>query len=122
VCTDLTGKRTLPKGNALRPEEVVGCRANGSVAVLVSLTNPGTEPWTAAGAVLRGARGEVLKPLPLWQSAPLVPSKLGIDTGKPGRVVVEVPTPENEARGTYTLTLWDAEHQRTVTLGNITFP
>jgi uncharacterized protein (TIGR02268 family) len=122
VCTDLSKKRTLPKGNALDPEQVFGCRANASVAVLVDLTNHGAEPWTAAGAVLRGARGEVWKPLPLWQSTPVVPSKPGIDFSPPSRVVVEVLTPENEARGTYTLTLWDAEHQRTLTLGNITFP
>jgi uncharacterized protein (TIGR02268 family) len=122
VCTNLSKKRTPPKGNALIPEVVFGCRANGSVAVLVDLTNPGAEPWTAAGAVLRGARGEVLKPLPLWQSAPLAPSRPRIDSSPPGRVVVEVVATENEARGTYTLTLWDAEHQRTVTLGNITFP
>jgi len=122
ACTDLMGKRTLSKGNALLPEQVFGCRANGSVAVLVDLTNPDTEPWTAAGAVLRGAQGEVLKPLPLWQSAPLVPSRPGIESSPPGRVVVEVLATKNEARGTYTLTLWDAEQQRTVTLGNITFP
>ncbi|WP_309894973.1 DUF2381 family protein [Archangium sp.] len=122
ACTELMGKRTPPKGNALYPDQVFGCRANGSVAVLVDLTNPGTEPWTAAGAVLRGAQGEVLKPLPLWQSAPIVPSRPGIDFSPLGRVVVEVVATENEARGTYTLTLWDAEQQRTVTLGNITFP
>ncbi|HYO58253.1 hypothetical protein [Archangium sp.] len=38
------------------------------VAVEVYLTNPGTEPWTAAGAVLRGPKGEVLKPLLFWQT------------------------------------------------------
>jgi uncharacterized protein (TIGR02268 family) len=122
ACTDLTGKRTLPKKNALDPEQVFGCRANGSVAVLVDLTNPGAEPWTAAGAVLRGVQGEVMQPLPLWQSAPIVPNRLGIKSPSPGRVVVEVVAAKNEARGTYTLTLWDAEQQRTVTLGNITFP
>jgi hypothetical protein len=35
---------------------------------------------------------------------------------------VEVLATEREARGTYTLILWDAERQRTVTLGNVTFP
>ena len=29
---------------------------------------------------------------------------------------------EREARGTYTLILWDEERQRTVTLGNVMFP
>jgi hypothetical protein len=36
--------------------------------------------------------------------------------------VVEVLATKREARGTYTLTLWDAARQRTVTLGNVTFP
>jgi uncharacterized protein (TIGR02268 family) len=95
---------------------VYSYRAQGSVAVEVWLWNPGTTPWVAAGAVLRGAKGEVLKPL-LWQPEPIVPG------GKmSGRVVVEVLATEKEARGTYTLTLWDAERQRTVTLGSVTFP
>ncbi|WP_309894976.1 DUF2381 family protein, partial [Archangium sp.] len=91
-------------------------RAEGRVAVDVRLWNPGTRPWVAEGAVLRGAKGEVIKPLPLWQSAPVEPGS------KPGRVVVEVLASEVEARGTYTLTLWDAEQKRTVTLGHVTFP
>jgi hypothetical protein len=39
-----------------------------------------------------------------------------------GRAVVEVLASQTEARGTYTLTLWDADQKRTVTLGNVTFP
>jgi len=37
-------------------------------------------------------------------------------------VVVEVLATVKQARGTYTLTLWDAERQRTVVLGEVTFP
>jgi hypothetical protein len=75
-----------------------------------------------AGAVLRGHKGEVLKPLPLWQPEPILASALGAEDHPWGLVVVEVPATAEEARGTYTLTLWDAERQRTVSLGNVTFP
>jgi uncharacterized protein (TIGR02268 family) len=113
---DLTNHFAQREGNALVPERVHTYRAPGSVAVEMHLANPGTMPWVAAGAVLRGAKGEVLKPLLLWQPEPIVPGGM-----EGGRVVVEVLATEKEARGTYTLTLWDAERQRTVTLGNVTF-
>jgi uncharacterized protein (TIGR02268 family) len=114
---------TEAKGNALRLSDVYGYRAEGRVAVEVRLENPGTLPWTAVGAVLRGPKGEVLKPLPLWQPEPVPPAEaVAKGTDKRRRVVVEVLASETEARGTYTLTLWDADQQRTVILGNVTFP
>jgi uncharacterized protein (TIGR02268 family) len=113
---------TEAKGNALSLNNVRSCRARGSIAVEVKLENPGTAAWMAAGAVLRGRRGEVLKPLPLWQPEPIPASVPGVESQNWGRVVVEVPATEAQARGTYTLTLWDAEQKRTITLGNITFP
>ncbi|HYO65308.1 MAG TPA: DUF2381 family protein [Archangium sp.] len=120
---DLSESVTKAKGNALGVGDVYSYRAEGRVAVEVWLVNPGTLPWMAAGAVLRGPRGEVLKPLPLWQPEPVPPREAVADGPTPGRrVVVEVPATETEARGTYTLTLWDAEQKRTVTLGHITFP
>jgi uncharacterized protein (TIGR02268 family) len=111
------------EGNVLRPKTGSICRAEGRVAVDLTITHSSAVPWTAAGAVLRSARGEVLKPLALWQQAPLFPSEPGAE-GKPQwvRVVVEVQATAQEARGTYTLTLWDAEKKRTVTLGDVTFP
>jgi uncharacterized protein (TIGR02268 family) len=120
---NLSTSVTQAKGNALVMSNVRSYRAEGRVAVEVWLENPGTLPWTAAGAVLRGPKGEVLKPLPLWQPEPVPPAETIATDQQPGRrVVVEVLASETEARGTYTLTLWDAEQQRTVTLGNITFP
>jgi uncharacterized protein (TIGR02268 family) len=113
---DLARSVTEREGNALGGARVHSYRAQGRVAVEVWLKNPGDVPWTAAGAVLRGAKGEVLKPLALWQQGPIPPGKEG------GTVVVEVLATAEEARGTYTLTLWDAERQRTVTLGDVTFP
>ena len=91
----------------------------------MKLDNPGAVPWVAAGAVLRGPKGEVLKLLPLWQQKCVLPGKAAAAANgetRESRVVVEVPASEKEARGTYTLVLWDAEQQRTVTLGNVTFP
>ncbi|MCY1077326.1 hypothetical protein [Archangium lansingense] len=41
--------------------------------------------------------------------------------GKGGRVVVEFEVTENQAQGTYTLRLWDAEG-RTAAIGKVTFP
>ncbi|MGZ3459543.1 MAG: DUF2381 family protein, partial [Archangium sp.] len=70
---------------------------------------------------LRSTKGEVLKPLPLWPPEPILPVAQG-EEGTWGRVVVEVLATAEEARGFYTLILWDAERQRTVTLGNVTFP
>ncbi|OJT22570.1 hypothetical protein BO221_22655 [Archangium sp. Cb G35] len=118
VTKTLMDSITEAQGNALRLATAYSYRAEGRVAVEVWLLNPGILPWTAAGAVLRGSKGEVLKPLPLWQQE-LLPTEPGAE--KRNRVVVEVLV-EKETRGTYTLTLWDAEQQRTVTLGNITFP
>ncbi len=113
---ELTESVTQKEGNALILDSLHGYRAEGRVAVDVRLVNPGTRPWVAEGAVLRGAKGEVLEPLPLWQPEPIAPGR------EPGRVVVEVLATEKQARGTYTLTLWDAERQRTVVLGEVTFP
>jgi uncharacterized protein (TIGR02268 family) len=118
---DLSDTTTEKEGNALIRKRAYSYRAEGRVAVEVWLLNPGNEPWSAAGAVLRGPKGEVLKPLPLWQPGPVPPAEPG-DAREQGRVVVEVLTTEKEARGTYTLTMWDAARQRTVTLGNMTFP
>lgn len=113
---DISKSVTRHKGNALGLTDITSVRAEGRVAVDVRLRNPGTRPWTAAGAALRGPQGEVLKLLPLWQPEPILPGS------ELGRVVVEAQASSTEARGPYTLTLWDADQTRTVTLGNLTFP
>ena len=121
VVKDLSGTVTDKEGNPLTKESVSSYRAVERVAVEVHLANPSTAPWTAAGAVLRGPKGEVLKPLLLWQPNPILPAAPG-EVVERGRAVVEFLATERQARGTYTLILWDAERQRTVTLGNVTFP
>jgi len=117
----LTESVLANEGNALINQDVSSYRASERVAVEAYFRNPGAGPWLAAGAVLRGPKGEVLKPVLLWQPDPILPAAPG-DVGKRGRVVVELLATEKEARGTYTLVLWDAARQRTVTLGNVTFP
>ncbi len=104
------------EGAALTLREGYSYRARGRVAVEVWLSNPGARAWSVAGAALRGPHGELMKGLTSWQPAPLLPG------GKQGRVVVELPATEEEARGTYTLTLWDEDQARTITLANVTFP
>ena len=62
-----------------------------------------------------GRNGEELKPLPLWHTGPIHPGADG------GQVVVEFEATKEQARGAYTLKLWDAEG-RTVAIGKVTFP
>ncbi|HEX5750293.1 MAG TPA: DUF2381 family protein [Archangium sp.] len=91
-----------------------GDKDKGRVAVELDLKNPGTRPWTLAGAVLRGTKGEELTPLPEGNPVSILP-------GAPGRVMVEFEATTKQAQGAYTLTLWDADG-RSVILENVTFP
>ncbi len=85
------------------------------VAVEVGLMNLGTRPWTLQGAALV-AEGRAPKQVSTWQSAPLPGG------GTPDVVVVETELTAREARGPFTLKLWDETGKRLVTLGNVTFP
>jgi len=96
--------------------EATSYRSATRVALALSLTNPeGWEPWMAEGATLSNKQGETLRVLPLWQEAPET-------FGSFYRVVVEAEASIEDARGSYTLKLWDAGGKRTVILGNVTFP
>jgi uncharacterized protein (TIGR02268 family) len=109
---------TRNPANALRLEHAWSYRASGRVAVRLTLTSPeGAAPWTADGAALtlEGRRGAALRVLPVWQEAPIPP-------GEQGDVVVEAEATEKEARGAFTLKLWEAGGVRTVTVGGVTFP
>ncbi len=83
------------------------------VAVLLLFKAPGAGNWKAEGAQL-ASRGGVGRTVTVWQSP----------TNKPGftEVMVETELTQEEARGRFTLKLWDASGTRTVTLGGITFP
>ncbi|OJT18548.1 hypothetical protein BO221_40700 [Archangium sp. Cb G35] len=91
-----------------------GGRDKGRVAVELDLKNPGMKPWTLAGALLRGARGEELTPLPEDSPVSILP-------GAHGRVMVEFEATKEQAQGAYTLTLWD-EDGRSIVLENVAFP
>jgi len=86
------------------------------LAVEQELYNTGDAPWTLAGAMLVGPRGEEWKAL---AALPLEP----IPSGKKHRVVVEVETPVEAARGAFTLKLWSQEGGDRVELfEGVTFP
>jgi uncharacterized protein (TIGR02268 family) len=80
------------------------------------LYNTGSMPWTLAGAMLVGPRGEEWKALAVWPREPIPPRRKR-------RVVVEVETPEEAARGPFTLKLWSQEGDGRVELfDGVTFP
>jgi hypothetical protein len=111
------------KANALKAEDVTTLRtatpgpkpkeARARVAVLLTLESPEARDWKVEGAQL-ASQGRVWRTVTVWQSAPL----------KPGRweVMVEAELTQEEARGRFTLQLWDASGTRTVSLGGLTFP
>jgi uncharacterized protein (TIGR02268 family) len=106
---------TQREGNALGAKEVRAFRAPGRVLLELWLANPaGAEPWTAAGALLRGSKGEALK-ASVWQEE-------AIPSAEARRVLIEVMAPDEKTGGSFTLKLWDTEGQRPITIGNITFP
>ena len=85
-----------------------------SVAVRLGLSNPGTEPWTLAGAALVASTGEQVE-LTRWQKAPILAKGAGA-------VVVGIEGERAQLGCPCTLKLWEAQGPRTVTFGNVTFP
>ncbi|QRK10567.1 DUF2381 family protein [Archangium violaceum] len=86
----------------------------GSMAVRLQLENPGAEPWTVAGAVLKEATGAEVE-LSAWQESAIAPGALGF-------VVVGAEREPGQLACPCTLKLWEAQGPRTVTLGDVTFP
>ncbi|WP_162159750.1 sigma factor-like helix-turn-helix DNA-binding protein [Cystobacter fuscus] len=60
----LTALLFADEGKVVAWSSRAGNVEKGRVAVELELKNPGTKPWTLAGAMLRGAKGEELTPLP----------------------------------------------------------
>jgi hypothetical protein len=77
-------------------------------------SNPGTEPWTLAGAALVDSTGTEVE-LARWQEAP-------IPANGACAVVVGIAGERARLGCPCTLKLWEAQGPRTVTLGNVTFP
>ncbi|MCK8504240.1 DUF2381 family protein [Myxococcus fulvus] len=113
---DITEALVLRPGDPLRVQTVKVFRSAEEVAVEVWLEIPaGAASLIAEGVMLRGRGGEELKGLTFWQDVPST-------SERPRRVVVVAQATEKEAHGPFTLKLWAAGGQRTITLGNVTFP
>jgi uncharacterized protein (TIGR02268 family) len=121
VVAQVLKKVTLRSGDPFAARNVisyraVGPRGQGGVAVEVELFNRGPRPWTPTGAALMGAHGAVLAEPKVWPLEPIPPRERR-------RVVVEVVATESEARGTFTLKLWEGQDGAGgVSLGGVTFP
>ncbi len=84
------------------------------MALVLWLENVGTRPWrTARASLVR--EGVEVKPLEIWQPAPLAPEQRGL-------LILETEVPERQAREKLTLQLWDEEGTRSVTIGNVGLP
>ena len=103
-----------PPSNALAAEAASSYSHPGSMAVRLTLLNPGAESWTAAGAVLKDATGAEVE-LSAWQESAIAP-------GARGFVVVGAEREPGQLACPCTLKLWEAQGPRAVTLGNVTFP
>ncbi|QSQ24394.1 DUF2381 family protein [Pyxidicoccus parkwayensis] len=93
-------------------------RAAERVAVTMSLRNPeGAAAWTAQGAkiVLEDKRGVELKVLEVWPREPIPP-------GRTLKLVVEAEAPDVNAKGPFTLRLWEAEGGRTAIVQGVMLP
>jgi len=120
---EITNGITRPASNALGILMAISYRSTTRaenvvrVAVAVELVNLGTQPWTLKDAALVG-KGQESKPVKVsWQPSPISP-----DPKERGVVVVEWELTAREARGPFTLKLWDESGMRLVTIGNVTFP
>jgi uncharacterized protein (TIGR02268 family) len=113
-------------GNTLHSVKALGYRADTTrleegrrvvrLAVVQQLQNNGSTPWTPAGAVLVGPKGEEWKALRMWTQEPLAP-------GEKRSVGVEVEMTEEAARGTFTLKWWGQDAGRgSEYFDGVTFP
>jgi uncharacterized protein (TIGR02268 family) len=119
--TELEGVISARPGNALQASKASsftfsrgGNKVAVSVAVSVTLTNPASEPWTAAEGILVNARGDELT-LTAWQESPVLP-------GGKGEVVAGAQTVVTLLACPCTLKLWEAQGPRKVVLGDVAFP
>jgi uncharacterized protein (TIGR02268 family) len=102
------------KKGAVKPLAMHSYRSNSRVAVELRLEfSAGEQPWVAEDVMMEDERGRELHLLPLWQE-----TMTGAD---PAHVIVEAEAQE-DARGPYSLKLWEAGGQRTVTVTQVVFP
>jgi uncharacterized protein (TIGR02268 family) len=115
---DLTKSITWPQGSPLDLLDAWTYRSATQVVVELAVTPPvGTRSWKAESASLTSRRRPESKALTVWQEAPN-----NDEPGRPQRLFVVTDASQGELQGTYTLTLRDADTERTFVLGNVTFP
>jgi len=121
--TGLTAQRlernmhfTQLPGQPLEVQEAMSYRARGVVALALKVDNVSARPWRAAGASLVGEGGVRLKVLRVWPTEPLAPGATW------QRVVVEAEVTDAQARGRFTLSLWQEGEPPSVSLEGVTFP
>lgn len=109
---------TLSPASALSFVDVSSFRSAERVAIKMTLSPlaEGAAPWMAEGATLTSNTGEALRVLPVWQSEPMT------SASHEPLVIVEAEALKDEARGPFTLKVWEAGGKRAFILGNVTFP
>jgi uncharacterized protein (TIGR02268 family) len=107
---------TQRPGEPLKVKDATTYRARGTVAVELWVKNPSARPWTTAGAQFVGEGGVRLKVLRVWPPESLAPGP------KNQRVVVEAEAQEIEARGRFTLSLWQEGEPPSVSVEGMAFP
>ncbi len=80
----------------------------------LELLNPGSEPWMAAGAVLKDSAGAEVE-LSAWQESAIPPNASKF-------IMVGIDRKAEQLGCPCTLKLWEAQGPRTASLGNVTFP
>ena len=111
--------KVLPSLNNALAAMIQGYGYRSGTRVVVELIidiPPGQEPWTVGEAELVGPGRRALRVLRAWQRGPI-----GADT-KEKRVWVEAEATAAEARGTFTLKMWEAQGPRGITVTGVRFP
>ena len=103
-------------GQPLKVRKATSYHARALVAVALEVDNVSTRHWTAAGAALVGEGGVRLKVVRVWPTTPLAPGATW------QRVVVEAEVKEAQARGRFTLSLWQEGEPASVSLEGVAFP
>jgi uncharacterized protein (TIGR02268 family) len=107
---------TQRPGEPLTVADATSYRARGVVAVELWVRNPSGQPWTAAGAALVDEGGVRLKVLRVWPLEPIPPGS------EWQRMVVVAEAAETQARGRFTLSLWQDGEPPSVSLDGVMFP
>jgi uncharacterized protein (TIGR02268 family) len=113
---NLYGDITLSSTTPSKVLSAYSYRATRTIAVTAELKLlEGAAPWSTAGAKLVGPGRRRLSVVRLWQEPPSSASDVSW-------IVVEAEATEAQAQGSFTLTVWEAEGGRSISLAGVTFP